>query len=103
MGRDTTAFLKSKLMWVGFGIAAGISLLNGLHVLYPAVPSIRVGWQYFNFPDKPWSYMQGTLISFQPFVIGLSFFMPLDLAFSAWFSLHLQKNDANFDGGCRLA
>ncbi len=91
MGRDTTAFLKSKLMWVGFGIAAGISLLNGLHVLYPAVPSIRVGWQYFNFPDKPWSYMRGTLISFQPFVIGLSFFMPLDLAFSAWFFYIFKK------------
>ena len=91
MGRDTTAFLKSRLMWVGFGIAAGISLLNGLHVLYPAVPSVRVGWQHFNFPDKPWSYMRGTLISFQPFVIGLSFFMPLDLAFSAWFFYIFKK------------
>ena len=46
MGRDTTAFLKSKLMWVGFGIAAGISLLNGLHVLYPVRPCRVAAFQF---------------------------------------------------------
>ena len=35
MGRDTSTFLKNKLMWAGFGIAGGISLLNGLHTFYP--------------------------------------------------------------------
>ena len=35
--------------------------------------------------------MGRTLVSFQPFVIGLAFFMPLDLAFSAWFFYLLKK------------
>ncbi len=91
IGRDTSAFLKNKLMWVGFGIAAGVSLLNGLNVFYPVFPSIPVGWTRIDFPDKPWSYMGGTLVSFQLFFIGLSYFMPLDLAFSAWFFYLLQK------------
>ena len=91
MGRDPVAFLKNRLMWIGFGIAAAISLLNGLSNLYPALPSVPVGWTRFNFNEKPWSYMVYTRISFQPFVIGLSFFMPLDLAFSAWFFYFLKK------------
>lgn len=91
MGRDPSSFFRKKLMWAGFGIAAGISLLNGLHALYPAIPAIPVGWQNITPREKPWVYSGRTLISFQPFVIGLSFFMPLDLAFSAWFFFLLQK------------
>ena len=90
MGRDITGFLRNKLMWLGFGIAAGISLLNGLHTLFPFVPAVPVWWQRVSFVEKPWSYAGGVLVSFQPFVIGLSYFMPLDLAFSAWFFFILQ-------------
>ncbi len=91
MGRNPSAFLRNRLMWVGFGIAAAISLLNGLAVFYPFLPSIPIGWQRINFQEKPWSYMVYTRISFQPFVIGLSYFMPLDLAFSAWFFYFVKK------------
>ena len=63
MGRDPVAFLKNRLMWVGFGIAAAISLLNGLSNLYPTLPSVPVGWTRFNFNEKPWSYMVYTRIS----------------------------------------
>ena len=91
MGRDPVGFLKNRLMWVGFGIAAGISLFNGLKAFYPFVPYIPVGWTQISFQEKPWSYMHGTRISFQPFVIGLSYFMPLDLAFSAWFFYFFKK------------
>ena len=72
-------------MWIGFAIAASISFLNGLRAFHPSLPHIPVGWHVIVFPDKPWGYMGQTRISFQPFVIGLSFFMPLDLSFSAWF------------------
>ena len=85
MSRDGSSFLKNKLMWIGFSIAASISFLNGLRAFHPSLPYIPVGWRVIEFPDKPWGYMGQTRISFQPFVIGLSFFMPLDLSFSAWF------------------
>ena len=31
-------FFKSKAMWIGFAIAGGINLINGLHALLPAFP-----------------------------------------------------------------
>jgi len=93
MSRDTPAFFKNKLMWAGFGIAGGINLLNGLSFLYPVIPSIPVWWHDISylFPERPWNAIGWTLISFQPFIIGLAFFMPLDVTFSSWFFYLLRK------------
>ena len=33
-------FFRNRLLWIGFGIAAGIDILNGLNYLYRVVPSI---------------------------------------------------------------
>jgi len=35
-------FFRNRLMWIGFGIAASISISNGLHFLYPSIPQISV-------------------------------------------------------------
>ncbi|MCC6444557.1 MAG: hypothetical protein IT210_14015 [Armatimonadetes bacterium] len=76
-----------KLMWAGFGVAGGVSLLNGLSFLYPGVPHIQV--KAFDiggfFPAKPWNAIGWTPISFYPFAIGLGFLLPADLLFSSWF------------------
>ncbi len=79
--------LRSKLMWIGFGIAAGISIVNGLNVLYPSVPYIPVKmWDISrNFANKPWNAMGWTPVSFYPYGIGLGFLLPLDMLFSCWF------------------
>ena len=80
--------LNSRLFWIGFGIAALINVLNGLHALYPAVPEIpRSGLFDFReyFVDRPWNSIAGTEINLYPFVIGLVFFIPAELAFSCWF------------------
>jgi hypothetical protein len=37
-----------------------------------------------SFTDKPWDAMGDTFIAFYPFIIGIGFLMPLDLAFSCW-------------------
>ena len=85
---ETQSLLKNRLFWFAFGIAALIDLMNGLNVLYPLLPKIPivqiVNIQSF-FPERPWSDMGITWVSFYPFAIGLCFFMPLDLAFSCWF------------------
>ena len=79
---------RSRAFWFAFALASAISILNGLHVLYPAVPSIPIVQvadiqQYF--PNRPWHDMGSMPVSFYPFAIGMCFFMPLDLAFSSWF------------------
>jgi len=42
MTGPTSDFFRNKRMWIGFSIAAGISLLNGLSFLYPSIPHIPV-------------------------------------------------------------
>ncbi|MEK7399186.1 MAG: DUF6785 family protein [Candidatus Poribacteria bacterium] len=84
--------LKNKRMWIGFGIGAGITLLNGFHTLIPSVPGIR---NIYNISDlfisKPWDSMQPMVIAFYPCAVGLAYFMPLDLAFSTWFFFFFWK------------
>jgi len=82
----TSGMLRNKMMWIGFGIAAGINLVNGLNFLYPVIPYIPVKQQWlFYFTDKPWDAVGWMPISFYPFALGIGFLMPLDLAFSCWF------------------
>jgi len=83
---NTRAFFRSKPMWIGFAIAAGISLLNGFHILYPAIPQIPnkgINLSPF-FTEKPWSALSRDSFSIivYPFAVGLGFIMPLDLLLS---------------------
>lgn len=79
--------LRSRLMWLGFSISAGISILSGLHALIPSVPEIPVKmWNLQScFPNMPWVMMGNTPMSFYPYGIGLGYLLPLDMLFSCWF------------------
>lgn len=78
---------RSKLMWIGFGIAFGISVLNGLALSFPNVPSIPVKMQDISIlmTQRPWNAIGWTPVSFYPYAIGLGFLLPLDMLFSCWF------------------
>ncbi|MDA1193045.1 MAG: hypothetical protein O3A46_15325, partial [Candidatus Poribacteria bacterium] len=85
---------SQKMMWVGFAVAGTITVLNGLHYLYPQVPRIKYIKQEDVgrfFTAKPWNALAGTRISMYPFMIGIAFFMPLDLSFSCWFFYLFRK------------
>jgi hypothetical protein len=84
---DASSFFRNKAMWLGFAIAGGMDLINGLHFLYPVVPGF--GGKLYNlapfFTDAPWNAIGWTPIPIFPYAVGLAFFMPLDLSFSCWF------------------
>lgn len=86
MTRTDGRFFKNKLMWIGFAVAGGMDILNGLHFLFPAIPS--TGGPYWDIgsyiTDKPWSAIGRTPVGISPFAIGLGFLMPLDLSLSCW-------------------
>ena len=86
-------FFKNKLMWVGFSIAALISIVNLLNSIYPVVPYIPVKRQNLHqyFTGHPWDAMGYFRVSFYPFVIGIGFLIPLDLLFSCWMFYGLYK------------
>ena len=96
MMNPKSRFFSNRLMWFGFAVAAGISLLNGLHELYPTVPHLRVTRLWLRdtgyFTSEPWNHItRFAVIAFYPFAIGIGFVIPLDLAFSVWFFYIFQK------------
>lgn len=85
-------FFTSNVMWIGFGIAAFIRLTNGLHDLFPTVPGFPANYRLDPFfTDRPWNAIGYTSLSFNLAIVGLTFFMPLDLAFSCWFFFWLTR------------
>ncbi len=76
---------RSKLMWLGFGIAGFIDLLNGLSVYFPAIPQIPVRYRWIRFSPRWQVALTSIAIAFYPFVIGIAYLLPTDLTFSTWF------------------
>jgi len=87
MTQPEGGFFRNGLMWAGLAAAAGMNLMNGLHVLYPNVPGF--GGQFADVSAligvRPWTAMGWTPIALFPFAVGMSYFIPLDLSFSIWF------------------
>lgn len=83
----TGAIYRQPALWMGFGVAGAISLLNGLAVLVPGLPSLPIKAQDISvyFPSPPWNSMGWTPIAFYPFAVGLGFLLPADMLFSCWF------------------
>lgn len=100
MARPTSGFFRNKVMWIGFGVAGAISLINGLNFLYPAIPRIPIKEANYDlgvfFTDAPWNAIGSLPIRFYPFLIGLSFLIPLDLTFSTWFFYLFRKGERVF-------
>lgn len=85
--KSSGGFFRKRFLWFGIALAGGIDLINGFNYFYSAIPKIPVKPHNISylFTQKPWSAIGSLSISFYPFVIGLGFLMPLDLAFSTWF------------------
>ena len=88
-----TDYLKNRYLWVGFLIAASIQTNNTLQYYYPQLPYIKV--KPFDigylFNERPWSAIGWFPIAFHPCVIGLTYFIPLDVSFSCWFFFLFRK------------
>ncbi len=79
-------FLSNKALWLGFGIAAGIDIINGLNYLFPAFPQIPLRYNLgAHFVDRPFNAIGNFPLQVNPYAIGLAFPIPLDLLFSCWF------------------
>jgi len=87
---DTTERLfRSRLLWVGMGLAGTVDLVNGLNVFYPKIPIIPSRYTHFNVDQylgfPPLNVLAGMRASLSPFAIGLGFLLPTDLLFACWF------------------
>jgi hypothetical protein len=79
-------FFRSRWMWFGFGIGVAVDLVNGLNYLIPSIPNL--GGRLFDLAtiltERPWNAIGWSPLAVFPFAVGMSFFIPLDLAFSCW-------------------
>jgi hypothetical protein len=96
---DLKSLLTSRLFWLAFVISGGVDVINGFNFFVPSIPKIPTA-DAFMFRDylleRPWNAIAGTTLSIYPFVIGLTYFLPLDLAFSCWFFYFLFKTEMVF-------
>ena len=96
IAEPTGRLFRNRLMWIGFGTAATLGLLNGLHFLFPAIPSFQPTMAAANsaFQAPPWNAMLNPDNPLHPpyaWAIGVGILMPLDISFSYWFFFWLMK------------
>ncbi|MBD3181651.1 hypothetical protein GF312_05115 [Candidatus Poribacteria bacterium] len=86
MTLNSGKFFRNKSMWLGFSIVFAIDMLHGFNRFYPFIPTFKTRFELAPlFNQHPWNAIGWLPICFYPFVIGLAYFMPLDLSFSTWF------------------
>ena len=87
MAVERQNLLSNRILWVGFAIPAAINIMNGLHYILPSIPYVHIKLTDMSrfFVQEPWNAIGWTPVSFYPFIIGLGFFIPVDLCFSLWF------------------
>ncbi len=87
MTAEDHGLFRSRLFWLGFAVAGGLNLINGLHYLIPVIPALTLNdvdagqW----FTTRPWNAIGRTPLAIFPFIVGLGYLLPTDLLFSCWF------------------
>jgi hypothetical protein len=85
-GKLLNEFLSNPLTWIGIGIPCLIWGWNGLRSYIVGIPQIPVSWYFWSiFPDRPWSEFHPENLKIYFTVIGLTFLLTTEIAFSLWF------------------
>ena len=81
---DRYELFRSRLFWIGAGAAAGVSVWNTLAGLIPSLPGVPTSWDFGVLVQNnpPWSFLRFYSVSWAPWYLGLTYLIPLDLAFS---------------------
>jgi hypothetical protein len=83
--RDGSLWRSRGFQW-GAAVTSAVALLNLAHSLVPSVPGIPFGFYHGQYTVhlSPWSGIRQPYFWYPPFLIGISYLMPLDLLFSLW-------------------
>lgn len=85
-------FFRNPIMWVGFGIAASIQLMNGLNIYFPDVPTISLNVNTAAMlSEAPWNQMGGLALRIYPVAIGITYLLTTEVSFSFWAFFWLLK------------
>lgn len=85
-------FFRNPTMWIGFGAAFGVFLLNGLNANIAEFPYITLQMDSSGFfTERPWNTMQNSPMFLSFAAIGFAYFLPADLLLSLWFFFLLTR------------
>ncbi|MES2463163.1 MAG: DUF6785 family protein, partial [Armatimonadota bacterium] len=78
--------LRQPLLWIGVLVTTFLHTVRGLHVLYPSIPDIRTSWNLMEYLTVPPVNQLGWFpASLFILVIGLTYLLSSEVAFSLWF------------------
>jgi hypothetical protein len=75
----------NKTMWVGFGIAVFIELINGLNRYFPDIPVVPLKFTGAFFTETPWNQMGLNIPQLWIIVLGITYLLTSEVSFSLWF------------------
>jgi hypothetical protein len=85
-------FFRNPLMWSGFGIAVFIQALRGLNLYFPDVPTfpLEINMNAL-FSNAPWNQIGWVPLNTYPIVVGITYLLTSEVAFSLWFFFWFMK------------
>jgi hypothetical protein len=92
------SLLRSRAFWIAFAAACLFRSVSGIHRVAPSFPDLadftfkgqQISLEPY-FVDHPWSAIGFFRVSFHPMIVGITYFLPLDVSLSAWFFYLLVK------------
>jgi hypothetical protein len=97
-GGGGAAMLRSRSFWAAFVLVCIFRSITGLHNVVPGFPDLaEFDEEGQSFPldeifvSPPWNAIGYSRLSFHPLVVGITYFLPAEIAFSAWFFYLLVK------------
>lgn len=91
-GRWANPWLRSPLLWVGVVLTSAVHSVKGMHLLYPQIPDIPLQWNLLDvFTAPPWNQLDVFPVALYPLMIGLTYLLPREVAFSFWFFFLVYK------------
>lgn len=98
MTHESGSLFRNRYMWMGFALAGMLTLVAGIHYLYPSVPYIQITRRDVGkyITEPPWNAMGGITVGYYFWAIGLAFLMPLELSVSCWLFFWLMKMELVF-------
>ena len=92
-----TAFFRNPLVWVALALVTIHHGFNVMNAYNPAVKALGVSYPLGDvFTDRPWTAYRGLNLFHRPQMIGLAYFVSLDVLFSGWFFHLLQPTASMF-------
>lgn len=99
---ESGPIFRNRVFWLGFLIPVVLETLASLNYLYPSVPAIPLKPSTLpnlsqELRSPPWSALGGSLtLALYPLVIGIVYFLPTEVSFSAWFFYLFSKGEDVF-------